>query len=291
MGQYSPAAALEAVVGGCTLALHPLTASCGTSPQGDAGLLFEQHVRSGRPPLRPLSHDFLAQTAQRCDMLTASIDAEVNQLMRAHLRVVQAVVSHLPEQERGAAAPDGKLTLAAAWAWLVGHRTVQRVLRAVMPSISVILQGMLPTMTTGTKGASPASAATSAVTLFDDVASAESNNVSEYVPPMSTRADAFLTRSHLDRDAISRLMKLRLAGSHVAATMQLLRLPPRITPGAPNVTEDDVTNEKDLFARLQRGDTTIDEHLINLLCGTLAQFCWAVVDVTLDPHVSCVTNF
>ena len=101
-----------------------------------------------------------------------------------------------------------------------------------------------------------------------------------------------MLRSHIDHAALSRFCDLHLAGSPVAAVMQLCMLPRRITPGAVNVTEDDVRNGMDSLARQLRNDDTVDENLVNFLCGTLADFGWARTQVVLDPHVGiCVRVF
>jgi len=61
-----------------------------------------------------------------------------------------------------------------------------------------------------------------------------------------------------------------------------------VTPGPKNVTEDDVRNAVDAEARRQRGGTTVNENLVNVLLGELADFGWAVTEMTLDPQVRSV---
>lgn len=292
VGRYTPAAALESVVGACTLAVQPLTLSFGTSPHGDCGLLFQEHVRTGRPPVPPLAHTFLRESAASVNLLRVPVSSEPNVLMRAHLRIVENVVAKLPPIERGMLLPDGSLSLAAAWSWLVGDEIVSRATRALRPPVPRVLT--CPTSADDVTMAILAEASLSA----DTVSAAEEAGTGEpFLPsalpvvllevtrPLKPAVSAFLLRSHLTIRTIRELLGRHMAGSVVNAALQVMGIPRRVTPGAPHITEDDIRNAFDAEARRQRGGTTVDEHILNVLLGELADFGWAHTEVTVDPQV------
>lgn len=294
-GRYTPAAALEAVAGACTLALQPLALACGTSPHGDHGLLFQEHLRNGRSPVAPLALDYLRDSGQRHNLWDVPVSSERNLLMRAHLRVVEDLVCKLPASSRGHLLPDGQLSLAAAWSWLVGDSVVNRLRSKRVPLLvprafavdtaSVQADGQAEKAKDGcTSGLSDASTSlqSTGVPVKDTLDLTDG-------PALSSAAAAFLARSHLTRAGLRALVSgRRLAGSCITATLQVTSFPRRVTPGAPNITEDDIRNAFDAEARRERGGTTVDENLINVLLGELADFGWAVTKLKLDPQVCCV---
>jgi hypothetical protein len=119
-------------------------------------------------------------------------------------------------------------------------------------------------------------------------ATADDDTTTSDVPVLSAAAAAFMARSHLTRTALHGLVGRHLVGSVINATLQTTDLPRRVTPGPKNVTEDDVRNAVDAEARRQRGGTTVNENLVNVLLGELADFGWAVTEMTLDPQVRSV---
>ena len=307
----TPAGRLECVVGAAGGFLGPLTPSCNTSPHGDHGLLFHEHVRQGRRPVAPLALVFLAESAvARGGDMSALIDAEPSVLMLEHLRVVAAIVKLLPEAKRGPSASDGRPTLWVAWAWLVGADRVRAALRTARPTVPRLIgagqgavgaaldDGAEPAATAPQTGAVGAGADANGIQLEpaalagdgDATAGAAAGGAGAggaaalAEPQLSARARAFLARAHLQHSDLNHFTALGVASSRVGALLRLLALPKRVTPGAPRVTNDDVSNAVDAVARSKRGGATVHESLLQGLAD-LAEHGWAVVKSLLDAQV------
>ena len=308
----SPAGRFECIMGAAGAFVGPLTPSLGTSPHGDHGLLFHDHVRRGRRTVAPLAYVFLAESAAaRGADINAPIDVEPNVLMREHLRVVAAVVKLLPEAKRGPSAADGRPTLWAAWAQLVGGDRVRAALRAARPPVPRPIttgqgtagaapddDGAEPAATAAQMGAVGAGADAVGIQLetatlagdggvtaggvADGAGGAARAECAELT--LSARAQAFTARAHLNRADLARFTALGVAGSRIGALLELLDLAKRVTPGAQRVTNDDVVNAVDAVARGKRGGATVHESLLQGLAD-LAEHGWAVVKSVLDAQV------
>jgi len=302
-GQFSPAAALEAHCGACTLAVHPLTLSFCTTPHGDSGLLFHEHIRAGRKPVPPIALDYLNETVLRLGpgMMTFDISAESNALMLSQLRVVEAVVAQLPTSERGACLSNGKITLATAWTWLVGSRAVMCAIKNVQPPSVPVLHVVLPlvqsqslTLLHGVLPSPALSESAESTTCSPGEMSgktiSESVTVQAALPLQSNSAVAFAARSHLSLSMMEQLVSLDLVGTALSSTLRLVNVPRRITPGAPDVTKEDIQNAQDADARRGRGGSTVSEHLTTILLGPLAAFGWAHTEVSFNNQV-CFYSF
>ena len=250
-----------------------------TSSHGDAALLWEELIRSGRPPAQPRSLVYLANNVKRgVDVFAVPAADEINVHVRAHLIAVSEVVMRASPDS---ASVNGQLTIAAAYAAFLGDATVRRVVNAAGGAAA------------GHGGAAAAAAAAAAVTATAAPAALAQVSVANAAAPLartvSPEVGRFFVRSCLTVDRLdeiaSRLERLPLTASVSVEIASLLRLPATITSGRRFVTSDDIQNYKSSVASAHRGGTVIAAHIIAMLLGPWTQTGWVVdPDVVFDAQ-------